>query len=390
MSATAGTEDLYSEYVLGPFLLVDKSFIRSLSATEARALHKHFSIVICPVLLEEMISDFDDKKLSEDKQLKQVLETVGKANGISVFTLHDARTMIQADLHMGDVPLGPQIPRFSPREVVGGDGSKGVIIDPTFEDQLLANWSQGNFSELDKSVAGKLKRDLRAYDLPASQQRMRERFPRSEPFQSLEKLAEHADQVTPIWHDQWEFIEIISTFALLDENQRKAVRIRWEGLGKPSLRDFAPYANYCYRVLEIYFIGVTDGLIKTSIKDKTFIDALYFLYLPFVHEFVSADKFHRDHSHLFLRKDQHFTWGNDLKSDLANIASFHKNMSNEERTYFEREFGSYPPPMMDSCSRSIWERHCPPWQPGSGNRAIGRSEEENKKIAEELLKNFGF
>jgi hypothetical protein len=47
------------------------------------------------------------------------------------------------------------------------------------------------------------------------------------------------------------------------------------------------------------------------------LDAHYLFYLPFCHVFASFDRLHRLLAPLFLRPDQRFLSGDDLKRELA-------------------------------------------------------------------------
>jgi hypothetical protein len=374
---------------MGPFLLLDKSFLRAINPAEARALQKHYSLLISPLLLEEMISALSDNDLEEPDRLREVHSLVSKANGITVFKLHDARAMLQADLNGAKIPLRTQIPRFGGKHVYAPDGSRGVILEETFEDQLLRNWSVGDFSQKDREVAGKLKRDVAAYDLPGSQKRMQEQFPENTRANNILEIAQSLDANEHILGGRWESIECLARWALLDERAIQSVKDKWESAGKPSLRDWAPYSHFCNRVFGIYFLAVTAGLVPVGKKDKSLIDFMYFFYLPFSHAFVSGDKFHRDMFQYFGRPEQEFIWGPDLKKDLNQIASFHASLSPDDALAFEREFGSYPPPIPGSLTRDLWIRQMRPWTPGSGNRAIGMSPERQKELIDEIKKRTG-
>jgi hypothetical protein len=170
----------------------------------------------------------------------------------------------------------------------------------------------------------------------------------------------------------------------MEPQEQRKVKVRWEACRQLSFKDFANYAFYCYRLGSIFWVGVTSGLISTSKREKAIIDYEYIYYLPFVHAFCSKDSFHRDFSSFFLRDDQDFIWGEDLKADLQVISSFNKNMTDDEKEYYAINFGHYPPPIPDSITNILWQKHMRPWTPKSGNLAIEMSEDAKKKLADEL------
>ena len=62
-------------------------------------------------------------------------------------------------------------------------------------------------------------------------------------------------------------------------------------------------------------IALGAGLIGTE-RPSNRIDIVYLFYLPFSQVFVSTDNLHRRAAAFFLRTDQSFIWGPDLKAHL--------------------------------------------------------------------------
>lgn len=105
----------------------------------------------------------------------------------------------------------------------------------------------------------------------------------------------------------------------------------------------------------------------------------------------SRDNFHKSFTPYFLRADQEFVHGEDLKQDIRRIQSCLTNMTPEDHRHYEIHYGSYPPPMTESIICEIWERHMRPWQPNSGNQALVKTAEENQATLEYLhAKSLGF
>ena len=93
------------------------------------------------------------------------------------------------------------------------------------------------------------------------------------------------------------------------------------------LSQYAKYAFYCLRLWVVYNIGLKCNLIKTSRSQNTYFDLEYFYYLPFCHFFSSDDKFHKNLSSLFLRKNQAFI----EKESLRKNSNFIINQSQENK-----------------------------------------------------------
>jgi hypothetical protein len=373
---------------MGPITLVDKSFLQGLDGDQLSAFHRHYSILITPILLEEILGNLVKAKYTPDQALGRVIDLATRANSLSTFSVPDVRVMCIADLLGHKIPMNGQVPAFGAKEVTAPDGSKGFLIEQSFEKKLLRNWSLGKFSEKDKEVAGNLAKEFEEYDLLGSQKEMQQLFPRNRESRSLEEVKAGVLRVAET-RDTWELVETHLRYCSAKPEELTKIKERWERSGRPRFNVFAPYAFYCWMVLGIYFLGITAELIRASNKEKTLIDVIYFYYLPFSYVFISHDRFHETFFPLVARPDQNFVWSDDLKPDLEQIASFHRNLNDKDRLEFEREFGSYPPPIPGSRTRQLWEQHMRPWSPGSGNRAAGLSPEESKRQAEELFRRLG-
>lgn len=369
---------------MGPFILVDKSFLQQLNADEAEALNRHYCVFLCPVLLREILGNLVKTDFEPDETLSRVIALATKANGMSSYAIHDARVMILADFLRHPVKLQPGVPRYGSKEVIAPDGTRGAIIPSTEEEVLLKRWVTGVFTDEDRRIAKLHNSELHDYDLPGSQKEMQQLYPENMKLKSLEDIAAMFDRRSATDDLEWVKINAAAMYVPLSPEETATLKAEWEAQGRPDFRHFAEYANYCGRIFCIYFLGITAELVSSGKSHKTLIDVLYFLYLPFVQVFCSGDKFHRDHFKHFAREDQRFIWGPDLKKDLKQIVDYKKSLSPEDHLKYEKELGSYPPFILESVTREMWERFCRPWTPGSGNRAIGKSEEEQKATMDYL------
>jgi hypothetical protein len=147
---------------------------------------------------------------------------------------------------------------------------------------------------------------------------------------------------------------------------------------------FAEYSYYWYRLGSVFWIGVTSGLIPTSKKAKALCDVQYLNYLPFAHAFCTNDRLQQLLSQYFLREEQVFIWGQDLKKDLGIIALCYRHMTEEDRKYYELHYGHYPPPIIGSITYTLWQNVMRPWTPRSGNLVSEMSDEKKKELLEKI------
>jgi hypothetical protein len=106
-----------------------------------------------------------------------------------------------------------------------------------------------------------------------------------------------------------------------------------------------------------YHIAAYKGRIGTAQR----LDMLYLCYLPFCEFFVSTDWVHRDCAPLFLREDQQFVWGPDLKATLKELNERYAAMPDAESKSIQ-EIARQPPKDGDNLVTKIWDRHHPKWR----------------------------
>jgi hypothetical protein len=77
---------------------------------------------------------------------------------------------------------------------------------------------------------------------------------------------------------------------------------------------------------------------------------------------------------LFLRKEQEFVWGEELKSGLTELNQFYEAFRDEIEKKGVMGFAVYPPEDRDFFVTQLWDRHCWKWR---------ERKEEHKDISEE-------
>ena len=374
---------------MGPLLLIDKSAIQSFSPAETNALHRHYSVITCPILIQEIKANLvkhpEDPALSQNK----VATLADKADGFGGFTIDHHNVLCYASLMGAQFRLWPQIPRFDGKEEIDKHGRRGVVFEEAPERKSLARMANKDFSEEDFEQAKRHVQALSETDLEAIHKENISMFPENTAVKSFLDLVSFLDN--PRRDSQKETlstIEAIMKALQFSEVAKQRVRHRWEVFGRPSMRQFSEYGHYFHRVDILFHVGLTAGLIPTSRRSKAIIDYQYLFYAPFAHAFCSGDSFHREFSKHLLRPDQEFIWAADLKKDLKVISDCHASMSATDRKWYIRNFGNRPPPIRESLTVQLWETFIGPWKMGSGNRAADIPPEDHKRIIEQLEAGF--
>src|SRR3546814_13633257 len=102
-------------------------------------------------------------------------------------------------------------------------------------------------------------------------------------------------------------------------------------------------------------IAFATGKISTE-RPSNINDLAYLFYLPFSMVFVSSDRLHRSCAPLFLRPDQEFLWGPDLKADLR--ANHEALMQLPEEQKMQGLIKMHPAPLPEIGRASCRERVC--------------------------------
>ena len=368
---------------MGPLLLVDKSFIQCLSEEEMDFLNRHYLAIIAPILIQEICANLlkypDNKNLSKIK----VSKLAKRAKGLDAHIIGRAKSICTASLLGERIELKPCIPIGGGREVTAPDGNKGVVFEESIERKTLSRWARLEFKDQDLKLA---EEHIKAasYDLGASGKEMADEFPRNSVYRSLKELSASIDYNLAEYAHQDEIIESCMTVLRLPEPARILIRTRWVEVGKPHFKAFAEYAYYYHRLGSVFWIGVTSGLIPSSKKAKALCDVQYLNYLPFAHAFCTNDRFQHELSQHFLRENQEFIWGEDLKKDLGTIASCYRHMTGEDRKYYALHYGHYPPPIIGSITYRLWQKFMRPWSPRSGNIVSVMSDEKKRELIEKV------
>ncbi|CAN7769983.1 hypothetical protein LJR290_007473 [Variovorax sp. LjRoot290] len=342
---------------MGPITLFDKSFLQSLSTDEAVWFDNFFYPVISPLFLIETLADLwktpRDGKTVEDEVGIIAAKTPQLHGGPCYF--HN-ELCIQ-DLLGNHVPMTGQIPMAGMRTVVR-DGKEGAIAEVSPEARAFHRWQQGNFYDVERFHAHEWRHQVESIDLGSIERAMKQIGISSKTCKTLDAALKLADEVvagltktSSRFDGTLEVLEVPSHF-------RSHIKERWKRKGKPPLRFLAPYAAHVLRV-ELFFRAALGANLVASTRPSHKVDMAYLFYLPFCTLFTSSDKLHRQCAPLFMRTDQEFVWGPDLKADLGALNAHFSGLPEEVRRQGIYEFANRLPVESQGLIRGLFERHTP-------------------------------
>ena len=140
----------------------------------------------------------------------------------------------------------------------------------------------------------------------------------------------------------------------IPKRYRPQIVRQWKLKGRPPFKDFAPYSHYVFRVEACFDMAIGMGLVPAR-DSKNFIDIMYAYYLPFCEVFASTDKLHRQMIPLFLRDNQRFVWGTDIKSDAVKLRTYYESLPAEVKNSGSLRYASLPPKNGDFLVAKIFD-----------------------------------
>jgi hypothetical protein len=333
---------------MGPITLFDKSFLQSISTDEAVWFDHFFMPVICPVFYVETLANLAKEPTKRGPPEVIVRDIANKFPewGGSPCGFHSDLAI--NDLLGHHVSLRYQIPRPGGRSV-----RSGVIFDQTPEEEAFHRWHKGEFHEVERLVARVWRKSLAELDLAAVGKEMRSIGFTPKACRTFQDAKDMAQSLVNGTDNPYSRLALAIQFFHIPKNLHPAIARAWQDAGKRTLPEFAPYAAYCLTVELFFQIALGAGLIGGE-RPSNRTDIAYLFYLPFSMIFVSSDDLHRRTVPLFMRPEQAFAWGIDLKAALKTVNEHFLKLPEEERDKGISSFAHSPP--AGNLVADLWDR----------------------------------
>ncbi len=338
----------------GPITLFDKSFIQSLSVDESVWFDNFFMAVICPIFYAETLADLS-KDIKGSHSPQQEVEKIA----MKFPDMSGTPCLRHTDLCIGNL-LGNRVSMDGRIMVPGGQpvndrGKTGIVFDSFPEVEAFNRWQQGQFTYVEDNFAKDWRDSVTNLNLKKQAELFRSIGLDNNSCKSLEgakKIANNfVNQTKPF--DQ---MSLAVLFLNIPRQYHEDVLKNWQLQNYPPISKFAPYAAYVLEIELFFQIAIAAHLISSD-RPSNRIDISYLFYLPFSMIFVSSDKLHRKCAKYFLRENQEFIWGQDLKLDLANLNMMYKKLPEEVTELGVISFAHSPPHDGDFLTTMLWDRH---------------------------------
>lgn len=339
-----------------------------------------FCPVIAPLFFIETLADLEKTPRGDKTAEDEVAIIARKTPQMSGAPCFNHNHLCTINLLGYRVPMNGQIPVAQGRAVMR-NGKIGSIVDEPEEARAFKRWQRGQFLELEYQHARAWRAQLAQIDLRAISAAMKAANVDSKSCKTLEAARDMArDTVSVVTKSTGRFDAALHVLQVpIDAHKR--IRQRWKSTGHPPLSRFAPYAAHVLTVSIFFDIGLGASLISSE-RASHQVDIAYLYYLPFCHAFASTDKLHRTVAPLFLRDDQRFVWGGDLKTDLGHLNAHFLTLPAEVRARGLNYFARRLPAESQGLIRELLAQYTP----GSLKHAqdIQVTPEQNAKIVEEM------
>jgi hypothetical protein len=331
---------------MGPMALFDKSFLQSISTDEAVWFDHFFMPIVCPVFYAETLGNLAKQgKRTPEAVVRDIANKFPEWGG-SPCEFH--RDLVINDLVGNHIQLRPQIPRPGGRPV-----KSGIVFDQTPVEEAFSRWKDSKFDDVERITAAYWRKALEELDLVAVQKELRSLGFTPNNFKSLLEVKRVADALVGGTDRPYDRLTLAVHFFQIPHHLHGRIIRAWQMSGKRTLGEFAPYAAYTLAV-EIFFqIALGAGLIGGE-RPSNRTDIAYLFYLPFAMVFVSSDNLHRNLAPLFMRADQAFIWGIDLKAGLKATNEHFLKLPEDERNKGISAFADTPPP--GNVISDVWDR----------------------------------
>jgi hypothetical protein len=354
---------------MGPITLFDKSFLQSLSVDEAVLFDNFFLTNIPPIFFAEALADLE-KAIKARRTPEQ---EVGFHIELCIINL-----------------LGHDIPMVGHPVSVRGKAVKtadqsGIIFDIPPEAEALNRWRRHEFLEVERSFAKHWRKMIGSLNFEGIKEGLHSIGINTEGCRSLEDAKAISESIIDIEGYSLERMKFVFAVLGIPENLFLSVWERWAENFCPSLRKFSPYAAYVLMIDIFYYIALATNIIASE-KVKNMLDLSYLYYLLFCMIFVSSDKFHRNCAPLFLRQDQSFVWGQDLKADLQKIDHYYEKLPEEEKEKGLFKIAKWPPHDDSLLITKLWDKFLPKWRLISKEPKISNGKQDSNII--EKVKEF--
>jgi hypothetical protein len=268
-------------------------------------------------------------------------------------------------------------------KVVELGDSKGMLFQPSEEEEAVQRWARYDFLGLERQIAKRWRKMIEQIDLQAMSGTVcRAIGPWRKPV-SLRDARTVTDTIIDNLEPEWLLRFGLELLGVPEATEY--VVNDWKSNRKRPLRTYRPYFIHMLSI-NIFFSLVLQTELLSKVKASHQIDLAYLYYLPFCAVFSSRDNFHVQVAPLFMHAAQQFVHGDDLKADLKRLDELYLQLPAETREKGLYTFAQFPPDDSSYLTTRLWDAYLPDWRKDSKN--VVDVPQEIKDALKELIEKY--
>lgn len=345
---------------MGPITLFDKSFLQSLNIQEAVWFDQYSLANVCPMFFAETLADLSKegrRGRTAAEEVAIIAEKFPEMGGVPCAYHVD---LIYADLIGYSVPMTGQVP-VSEGEMVAVDGQPAARAPLSAVADAFSRWSKGEFFAVEDRHARLWRDGLARANLGQAAGMLRSVGVESPDCSSLAEAHATASEFVAKLNRASREMDGALDWLGIPVGARPRIYEVWGNSPHESFQSFAPYAAFVLKVDAFFRLALASSLISAD-RPSNHVDIAYLYYLPFCMVFVSHDKLHKRCAEFFLRLNQDFVWGQDLKAAFAWVNDYFGELPEAEKWKGVMVLGETLPPGAPALLQHLWDRHLPAWR----------------------------
>lgn len=369
----------------GPTLIFDKSFLQGLNPDESLWLESFFTSNITPLFFIETLADLE-KEVRKGRTPEEVVGSIAyKTPDMGCVNVHHRELIIgelfgKAKIEM----LGRPIIAGGRRVELGG--KTGVIFQESPEIEASHRWERKEFLEIERGMARNWRKELAFMEVEDLSHFEKLLSVTGKP-KSFEELKRNVDLLMQEMNSEAFLDYGMALMGIIDKAREKIIN-RWKQTGSKPLKEFAPYFMYVLSIDLFFYMGTAAKIFEAFPHPQTHkIDIAYLYYLPFCKVFTSNDRIHIALASIFMRPDQTFIPGNELKQDFTLLDQHYDKLPNEVKERGSSVFAPCPPDDILFLTTRLWDKYmATTWRSLKDNvRKFDGTDKVNPEIEREVI-----
>ncbi len=331
-------------------IVLDKSSFQGLNYNNIIELHRYYIVNISPLLVSEILGDLSkEEKVGRRTPKEEVINLSNKLFPHNAYVNMHYEKILESSL-MGNFVNSENRPFLLAKESITTKGKKGLVFTETEEELAIKRWKTGKFNDLDELSSHFWRRETKNENVI---QEFKKHFEHLQDIkvtntkatnpQKLKELKARFFERINVEMEPDDVIERMLCYFKITGEKAAQILERYKTGRFSSLEKFAKYTYYCYSIVSMYYIGMTNGIFGDRLTNL--LDLEYLFYLPFAKVFSSNDKFLISLYETIQPENVDFISLETLKNDLAKFQAINTS----------EQWSDYPPDKGTETFR-MWEK----------------------------------